>query len=267
MYLKKTVTNQQVKSFVDAEMKYIFQSRNIVKSFVREHRHSFYEIILVTSGSCLHKVNKSDFVMSEGDFIILAPGDSHRLSEGNPKCEVFCISVSRDEFKKYEALFGTFYPMNKPMHLPDESLVAIRNLLSEYSNTEVNVVAACSVLLAGARDSLGGSSDGIPKGMKDMLDKLRGDVSLQREGVSAMLRLSCYSRAQLTRLMRRHLGVSPHEFIKDLRLSTARQLTIDTSISLEAIAEECGYKCYGYFTDVFKERYRITPAALRKQRS
>ena len=264
--MKKTVTEKQVKSFADAEMKYIFQSRNIVKSFVQEHRHSFYEIILVESGSCLHKVNNTNFIMHEGDFIILAPGDSHRISEGKPECEVFCISVSRDEFKKYEALIGVLASMGEPLSLTNERLAAIRNLLSKDSHTEANTVAVCGILLTAAKESLGDSSNNMPKPLKVMLDKLKGDIWLQREGVSAMMRLSCYSSAQLTRLMRKHLGTSPHEFIKDLRLSTAKELTLNTDISLEAISDECGYKCYGYFTNVFRDRYGVTPATMRKER-
>lgn len=264
--MKKTVTERQVKSFADSIIKYIFQSRRLGKSYTQEHRHSFYEMILVLSGGCLHKVNDYDFTMHEGDFIILAPGDSHRLAKGEDECEVLCISVSREEFAKYEALFGNFARQSAPIRLSEETLGAIRALLTEESHSESATVAVCSLLLAGSRDSLKNSGNGIPSPLRIMVEKLGGDISLQREGVAAMLRLSCYSPAQLTRLMRRHYAVSPHEFIKKLRLSTARELTLRTDISLEAISDDCGYKCYGYFTDVFKKRYGVTPAVMRKQR-
>ena len=66
--------------------------------------------------------------------------------------------------------------------------------------------------------------------------------------------------------MKQYYGKTPHEYLKELRLSTAKRLVTETSISLEAISYECGYRCYGYFTDVFKEAYGMTPAALRKSR-
>ena len=87
---------------------------------------------------------------------------------------------------------------------------------------------------------------------------------LLREGVTAMTRIAGYSISQLTRLMKKHCSTTPHEYLKELRLATSFKLVTETDIPLESISYECGYRCYGYFTDVFKDKYGMTPAALRK---
>ena len=152
-----------------------------------------------------------------------------------------------------------------PVTLPARVGEGVKGLLAgSETYTDHGIRAVCAALFSGYAEMAEENEVTAPRPLADMMRKLSLDISLQREGVGAMVRLSGYSVSQLARLMRRYYAATPHGYLKALRLATAKRLVTETSISLESISYECGYHCYGYFTVAFKERYGVTPAALRK---
>lgn len=71
------------------------------------------------------------------------------------------------------------------------------------------------------------------------------------------------STRQLERLFARHLGKSPRAYYGDLRLHRARTLIETSTLSLTEIAVACGFESPAHFSRVFKQRYGMTPHALR----
>jgi transcriptional regulator GlxA family with amidase domain len=71
------------------------------------------------------------------------------------------------------------------------------------------------------------------------------------------------STRQLERLFARHLGKSPQTYYRDLRLHRARTLVEGSPMSLTEIALSCGFVTPSHFSRVFKQRYGVTPHALR----
>ena len=268
--MKNISTVNRIKSFFNEKDKYILQIVENQKNFSKEHKHTFYEIVYVISGVCSHMVNGSVLQMDIGDFIILRPFDSHCFLELSSSAQVLCISVAIDEYEKYEHLWGAVLMGEKGKepkvcNLPQYTVKIISDLLdAETRDTDSRVRAVCSILFSSFSDIFNGEKRISRNSLDDMLEKMSCNLSLQNSGLQAMLSLSGYSVSQLTRVMKKKYGITPHEYLKDLRLSTARRLVVETDISLEAISYECGYKCYGYFTNVFKEKYGLTPAVLRK---
>jgi AraC family transcriptional regulator len=74
---------------------------------------------------------------------------------------------------------------------------------------------------------------------------------------------SGYSKRHLIRLFH-GIGRSPHQYILDLRLEKARVLMLKRSLSLIAIAYECGFSSHAHFTRAFRQRFRTTPNAFRR---
>lgn len=59
-------------------------------------------------------------------------------------------------------------------------------------------------------------------------------------------------------------GRTPHEYLVEYRVSTARELLLTTPLSLSEIAERCGFGNQQYMTSVFKARLGISPAKCRQ---
>jgi transcriptional regulator GlxA family with amidase domain len=71
------------------------------------------------------------------------------------------------------------------------------------------------------------------------------------------------STRQLERLFARYLGKSPQIYYRDLRLHRARTLVEGSPMALTEIALSCGFETQSHFARVFKQRYGMTPHALR----
>jgi (S)-ureidoglycine aminohydrolase len=56
------------------------------------HTHPEEEIILLIKGNATMQVENKDFVMSPGDFVFAASGDSHGIrNSGKGQCEYFAF--------------------------------------------------------------------------------------------------------------------------------------------------------------------------------
>lgn len=68
------------------------------------------------------------------------------------------------------------------------------------------------------------------------------------------------------RLLKQKTGKTYTEYVQDLRLAKAEQLLMESSLSIEEIADMVGYRNKGYFYRLFTGRYRMTPARYRKEK-
>ncbi len=74
------------------------------------------------------------------------------------------------------------------------------------------------------------------------------------------------SRRQLERLFRRYLSCTPTHYYLELRLTQARQLLLQTGLSITDIAMACGFVSPPHFTKCYHDRYGYSPSAERRAR-
>ncbi|AEY64482.1 AraC family transcriptional regulator [Clostridium sp. BNL1100] len=71
--------------------------------------------------------------------------------------------------------------------------------------------------------------------------------------------------SHLTRQFCKEQGISPVQYLTKIRLEHGMQLLLNTNLSIQKIAEECGFSCANYFTKVYKKAIHITPVEYRNQ--
>ena len=74
------------------------------------------------------------------------------------------------------------------------------------------------------------------------------------------------SGRQLRRAVKRELGVTPVQLAQTHRLLLAKHLLTDTTMTLARVAFASGFQSLRRFNALFRERYRLNPAALRRRR-
>jgi AraC family transcriptional regulator of adaptative response / DNA-3-methyladenine glycosylase II len=72
------------------------------------------------------------------------------------------------------------------------------------------------------------------------------------------------SERHLRRALEREVGVSPIELAQTHRLLLAKRLLADTALSVTYIAFASGFQSLRRFNAVFRQRYRLSPRALRR---
>ncbi|MEL6277987.1 MAG: helix-turn-helix domain-containing protein, partial [Pseudomonadota bacterium] len=71
----------------------------------------------------------------------------------------------------------------------------------------------------------------------------------------------------LTRLMREHLDASPSAFYLRLRLTRARQLLLQTSMSAQEVAIACGFRSAAHFSSAYRRQFGLAPRQERQRQS
>jgi AraC-like DNA-binding protein len=84
--------------------------------------------------------------------------------------------------------------------------------------------------------------------------------------VSDLARLAGMSRARFADRFMETVGVPPIEYLTRWRLMRARAMLSETNLSIEDIAERCGYASVPSFSRRFKTRFDIGPGAFRRSR-
>ena len=74
------------------------------------------------------------------------------------------------------------------------------------------------------------------------------------------------SARHLRRALEREVGVSPIELAQTHRLLLAKRLLADTTLPVTRVAFASGFQSLRRFNAVFRDRYRMSPSALRRSR-
>ncbi|WP_412506062.1 GlxA family transcriptional regulator [Roseovarius sp. SYSU LYC5161] len=108
-----------------------------------------------------------------------------------------------------------------------------------------------------------------PRGITDPL--VRTSIKLMRDNLEKPLtlaeissRVSCQPRT-LDRRCRAVVGMSPGRLYRHLRLSAARKLLQESSLSMAEISVRCGYDSQAALARAVKQQFDATPTQLRKR--
>lgn len=75
------------------------------------------------------------------------------------------------------------------------------------------------------------------------------------------------SQRQLQRMFRHYMDVSPVQYYLQLRLRRARELLVQTSMSIMSITVACGFQSSGHFSKAYREQFGAPPSSERRTRS
>jgi transcriptional regulator GlxA family with amidase domain len=62
-----------------------------------------------------------------------------------------------------------------------------------------------------------------------------------------------------------HTGLSPHQYLLEIRLVNARNLLADTECSVKEIAAQTGFEDEHYFSRLFRQKLNLTPSQWRSR--
>ena len=99
--------------------------------------------------------------------------------------------------------------------------------------------------------------------VKRMLKAINDNLSNEDYGVDQLARDVAVSRSSLYDRLRTMLGISPAEFLRNVRLKRAAQLLADTRLPVSEVAERVGYGSARIFSQNFKKMFGCLPSDYR----
>jgi AraC family transcriptional regulator of arabinose operon len=231
---------------------------------------------LQTEGSCEALVAGSLQTITSGNLLLYKPGDDYELRiEEKDENSTGGKTASGDYFMFcrgawIEAWWSRSHkPTCSSIDL-DEKLLSLWRLLilekrrmedEDLELTGYLLRALCLHLERAVKETVslpGRSFTGTR--MKRYIEA-HATTSFKIENVAAHVGLSV-SRA--VHLFKECFGRTMVEYAHEVRLSSAIERMHDSSMTLEQIAESCGFGSYPYFHRVFKNKHGLTPSLFRQ---
>ncbi len=227
------------------------------------HTHAdFHEFMGVLSGCGEHLLITGAEPLEPGDVVLVRSQDQHAVRGAAPDgLEFINIAFPSSVWQGFLDLTRTSCPTR--FH-SQRALSAFSHALERFQNepTSYDLVRFWIDLLQHV------IPDAPERGVPDWLGKactaMRSEANL-RAGLPRLLELAAVSPAHLSRSMRSSYGLTPTEFVTDLRLEHAASLLAATNLSIAAIADRCGYASQSYFTRCFSAAHEVSPRDFRNR--
>ena len=197
-----------------------------------------------------------------GDFYILAPQDEqkYRSCPKNPWHKIW-INYLSDYMESVLLAYGVKTGIYKSEHVAEifAQVFALRD--SSLSENEIAYVVAERLHSIVAEASRVARCE-----VKE--NKLRSAVSryiFKKFNLDDLAFEMHMSKSNLIRSFRKECGVTPYEYLLQLKIDTAKSLLRDSDLPVYEIAECLAVSDEHYFSAVFKKRTGLTPGAYRKK--
>ena len=242
------------------------------------HRHEFCEFFLVAEGELKQTFNGSSATLPAGSLQFCFADDEHLLecSGSSPAC-IFNVHVGNLRFRKDLAALSDHWRIpiedctQRISPLPDEifrSLLYKSERLCRMDNSSAMAMVLFRLLteevlflLAARTSDLDGTLP--PEWLLNACQEMQKTENFTA-GLSRMVELSGKSQEHLCRTFRNHYGMTPREFILELKLmEAARQLTAGVPVVDAATA--AGFQNLSYFRKTFQARFAMLPLQYRKK--
>jgi AraC-like DNA-binding protein len=256
-----------------------------------EHHHDFIEIIFLTKGKGIQVISNNEYEVCEGDIFILQGFQNHYFKDAG-KAEIINVmfdparnsTLITDEVKRidgYSALFilepryrsrthfknmlhlssidlaKSEYILNAMLHELQQKEpgyeVFLKNKLEEIiiflsrKYSQISIPKAKSLVRIG-------------KAIAFIENNYQNDIYIQQ-----LADMSFMSIRNFQRIFKDSTGVSPNDYLLDLRIQNASQLLTETDTAIYDISEQVGIPDGFYFSKAFKRKFGVSPIKYRKQ--
>ena len=234
-----------------------------------EHNHNFYEIYILAEGWAKHIVNGVVLDMKEASCVVIPPAAKHLFLQQSEGIEMFCLSIYTPEMEQLLDAYGIRDKLLKSdvrvATMDRQEIFHARNIFRQMRLPHNSHNLSCQRIVLGMvlHSIMRKMIEVEEEWIDGILAKMNSPEYL-KEGVPALLRLSNLSHAQLCRVVKKRMNMTPQEYIKELRMRYAGDLILGTNLKCEDIAFSVGYLSFSHFSSSFKEYFGMSPMELRK---
>ncbi|WP_432799349.1 helix-turn-helix domain-containing protein [Poriferisphaera sp. WC338] len=230
---------------------------------VSMHRHHCAELILVTRGQCRVVMEGVDYVVGQGELLVVSPDEPHNQ-----------VQISHESVRTIYVGFrcaSTVFEI-RPEVIEVRQHQAVQQLMQMLAENR-NDMQGCDLL----------SASGLLLGLLRMIDQIRMPkrmpmpahpklahaLEIVHAHISDPLCVSdlavqvAISASHLTALFRESFGCGPAQYLLQLRMEVACQHLAEPYLTVKEIAAMCGYENVNLFIRHFKNRHGMSPGKWR----
>ncbi len=216
--------------------------------------------IAVASGKCVYTWSEGSETLSAGDIMYLPLESKHKMQ------------VKTEDFSFYRIDFTILTPEGEtvifsktPQMLYRGADTMTMNIIKEMTELlfRGNVFFRLNALLFELFDEIEKKSDN--RTLKTVIEYINNNFTkpISTEELESLCNLS---RAQMYRIFKKEMGMSPVEYRNSLRIESAKTLLYSEECSVGEISEMLGFESIYYFDRVFKKFTGYSPGNYIKNK-
>lgn len=226
----------------------------------RLHSHNCYEIVYFLSGSGVVVLSDTSYPVEAGAYCIISPHVEHTESfEGFG--EILFIGFEYDN-KNLIPKDGVYQSQDMSI------LVYFKKIIEEYKKQWAEYELAVNALLDLLLVTFVRDTKVSGKKCKN-LDFIKNYIEQyfnQKIDFGELSKLSGYSYDHFRHTFKKKFGISPQDYLIDIRIENAKHLLINTGLTCTEIAYNCGFSNSAQMSSLFKKKISLSPTEYKNSR-
>lgn len=229
-----------------------------------------YEMDIITSGRAHLVIDKTTYIFHPGEICFRKPGQVNVSLLDTP---YECLHLQFDVVNNSNA---KNFLNDIPTFIAKENSREIRDATFSFHKyycykSEYNSIM-CDAMLTTLKAALYKEvhKDDIDKAtiyhttIQKAIDYMKKNIDMQIK-IEELAKYCGYSAKHFQKLFKEATGITPHQYLLNIRIDLAKEQLITTSTPIGKISLECGFFDSNYFTEAFKKHTGITPRAFRNK--
>ncbi|WP_341770868.1 AraC family transcriptional regulator [Actinocrispum wychmicini] len=233
------------------------------------HRHTFHEIVYVSTGSGVHVVDVARWELAPPQVFVVAPGQVHRWDDVQG-LEGFVILFTDD--------FLLHHPVDRhllrrlsgrPLAPCDGGLLRpITELYDEYrwraDGVESVLRALLHVLVVRMARVADTGAPGPAETLVDQFARLTGQPGGESWSVRECAARMGVTPGYLAEAIKAATGRTPSHLIREARVREAKRLLVSSDLTVRQVADRTGFADPAYFCRFFRRETGLSPGDFRR---
>jgi AraC-like DNA-binding protein len=266
---------RDVESFVGENIGVFIPSTGYCKYSISEnHIHPSYSFCYSFDKNIRISIHGATVDAQCGTVYFIPPDLPHHEITGESFTRYVAVLIEKEFFETHASIYGGAELLLSPRGFPvnDPIRLMVRDFMIEMSekpagwetmlhSLEINL---CHQLL---RSFFGIVVNGQKVSSRMDIDHVIEYINVQYANqitVEDMSSVIALSSSHFSRLFKKETGMSPQEYLIDVRLNRARSYLLKSDKNLTEIAHDCGFASSAHFSSSFRRRYGQPPSALRR---
>lgn len=209
-------------------------------------------------------IGKRKFAVSRGDLVVVpAHTDSRMADDPTVGWDIYWIHFSGSYAEHLAKWVG--FSANRPVlthGVHQDTIDRFEGILNHLTKIKTDYVYAAAQELLGI--FLGAKHSSDEGGTA--ANELSAGLSWQTRDMKELVRAAHCSASHYIRKFKRAYGISPWQYVLNLKVDKAKSLLLDPSLSVKDVASRLGFAHASHFSRLFKRIVGQSPNAFRMER-
>jgi len=232
-----------------------------------------HTLVFIANGEGVFETKTGSRRITAGTAFFLFPGVWHRYKPDEKSgWEEYWIGFKGNypESLMSKSFFNKDRPFIHTGH--DEYLQSLLHQLIEKIDLGTNgyqqIISGIALQILGLlhakamhdSDPIGPDYTPVSKARFLMNESISEKMNMHQLAASLFMGYSCFRK-----LFKKEMGLSPNQYLLDIRLKKAKELLLSTGLTVNEIAGKTGFDSIYHFSKFFKQKNKISPSLFRKQ--